>query len=803
MWRLILSALVTVALIIALDSPHQIGQTALPALGKFLSPATGFWQNADRADSKNATLHLPGLTDEVVVVFDDRLVPHIFAQNNRDLYFAQGYVTAMHRLWQMDFSTRAAAGRISEIVGPRALQFDRRQRMLGLPLGAENALRSWQRFPDEFGLLEAYSDGVNAWIEQLSPRDYPLEYKLMGFEPEAWTPYKSALFTKSMAARLCLAEYDMEFTTLLDLLGPEQFAYLYPDFNPAQDPIIPPGTPWEFDPVPVPVAADTSAPGSGIGLRSGSDDEIKLGSNNWAVAGSKTASGRPILCSDPHLGLSLPSVWYEVQLNGPDANTYGVSLPGLPGIIIGFNEHIAWAMTNVGHDVTDWYRITWADAAQEFYMLDGQPVPTGHRIERYLIKGRPDVLDTVRMTLWGPVWEEPPYDGLAMRWLAHDESDGPELAVFTRLNRARDTEEFLAALDVFQTPAQNFAYADRAGNIALRIGGKLPLRSRGHGKFILDGAQSASGWPGFIPPRHNPVVINPERGFVSSANQKSTAEDYPYFYQGGRYFEDYRGRILNEKLAAMQGITVPEMQALQYDSESLKAREFLPHLLRQLPPDLNQEQRQVRDSLVAWDFRYRHTSESPVYWEIWFAVFFDLVWDEFKVLRDSLVIVPPESWRTIDLAIHEPGSSAFDLGSTNEKEEFADIARLSFRNAVDSIAALDQDRRRWGEYRTVTIRHLANIAPLNVVLRNAPGDGDALNATTSGSGPSWRMVVHMTDPVEAWVVYPGGQSGNPGSVHYDEMIQTWVQGDYYQVNFASTPQDVQAGHTYTLQPNGR
>ncbi|MDX1408571.1 MAG: penicillin acylase family protein, partial [Saprospiraceae bacterium] len=335
MWRLILSALLTAGLIILLDTPLPLGQTTLPAIGKFMSPSTGFWRNAERQRHRDITIHLDGIRDQVQIVLDDRLVPHIFAANDRDLYFAQGYVTAMHRLWQMDFSTRAAAGRISEIVGPRALNYDKRQRMLGLPLGAENAITSWQRFPDAFALLEAYTAGVNAYIDQLTPRDYPLEYKLMRFRPEAWSPFKSALFTKSMAARLCLAEWDLEYSTLIKWLGPETFADWYPDYNPSQDPVIPAGTPWEFEPVPVPSGTDTTEAEPRTGMMAQDADEIQWGSNNWAVAGSKTASGSPILCNDPHLGLSLPSVWYEIQLNGPAGNTYGVSLPGLPGIIIG------------------------------------------------------------------------------------------------------------------------------------------------------------------------------------------------------------------------------------------------------------------------------------------------------------------------------------------------------------------------------------------------------------------------------------------------------------------------------------
>ena len=273
--------------------------------------------------------------------------PTSFAANDHDLYYAQGYLTARDRLWQMEFMTRVAAGRISEVVGPKALEYDRFQRRMGLGFGAENSLREMMQNDTTRLVLESYSAGVNAYISQLRPADYPFEYKLLDYAPEPWQPLKCALLLKLMAWDLSGRSDDLRLSNILSKYGPEVTRDLFPDYPFRADPVVPEGTPLDFTPLPVPVAPPLF--GAAVsGLVPSREPDAELGSNNFAVAGSRSASGLPLLANDPHLQLNLPSIWYQIQLSAPGQNVYGVTIPGAPAVIIGFNENVAWGVTNVG-----------------------------------------------------------------------------------------------------------------------------------------------------------------------------------------------------------------------------------------------------------------------------------------------------------------------------------------------------------------------------------------------------------------------------------------------------------------------
>jgi penicillin amidase len=802
MWKFLLCTTLWIALTFALNRPWRLGETTFPPIGKFFSPGSGFWQNAEEKDTtfSNHNISLDGVNGEVQILFDERMVPHIFAQNDLDAYFAQGYVTALHRLWQMDLSSRAAAGELSRILGPRTLEYDKKQRRMGMGFAAENAVKGWEKYPEDMALLFAYADGVNAYIASLDPMDYPIEYKLLNFVPERWTPIRSAYFVKSMATRLCLEEDDLEHTLLLKWLGKERFEALFPERNPNDDPVIPSGTAWNFEPITSP--AKNALPDTSIapnGSKASMRKDYHEGSNNWAVAGARTYSGKPILCNDPHLGLSLPSVWFEIQIVTPMQNVYGVSLPGMPGVIIGFNDHQAWGMTNVGQDVLDWYSIQWTDSTQTEYMLDGEEVTVDYRIENIEVLGGETIIDTVRYTKWGPVQKEGPHEGLAMRWLAHEIPDRREASMFTRLNHTNTYEEFVTVIADFQTPLQNFVFADKQGNIALQVGGKVPLRRDRNGRLVQDGSNSENGWNGSIPSSQNPGVLNPSRGFVSSANQQSTDTTYPYIYHGG--FEDFRGRILNRHLAQLEMGNPKDMMSLQNNTVSLKAEELLPLLLGAVS-GITEDEKQALNILKEWKYEYVPGSAAPILFELWYDAFYKAVWDDFYVMQDSMYIYAPDAWRTILLAQQDPASAEFDIDSTSVKESFQDVARMSFTTAMEMHKVLDEGID-WGNFRETTIRHLANIPSFNHILRAAPGHGDALNATTRTHGPSWRMIVHLTEPIEAYVVYPGGQSGNPGSPFYDSMISTWEKGEYYSAKYLKTPDELQPMQVLNLKPSAK
>jgi penicillin amidase len=773
-------------------------------MGKFMSPFTGFWQHPSSSPGDQTVRIATPNGRPVTIVFDDRLVPHIFAEHSTDAYFAQGYVTAMHRLWQMDLSARATAGRLSEILGKRMLEYDKRQRQLGLAKAAKDAAEKWKENTTIYAHLEAYSDGINAFISTLKDKDLPVEYKLMNFEPEEWTPYRTALFTKSMSAMLGSGEKDAEHGTMLNLLGKELFAEIYPMSNPHSSPVISSDKNWDFEPIALPVDTINEFNIGAVGP-SAPFSEYQYGSNNWAVSGAKTKSGAPILCNDPHLKLNLPSIWYECHLITPDQNCYGVSLPGMPGIIIGFNQDIAWGITNAGHDVMDWYQVDWVDEKKTQYWLDGKKVDVEFQIETYLIAGGEQIIDTIRHTQWGPVAMHGIHKDMAMKWMALESPLSTEAGTFLELNRAKNHKDYLNALDHFVTPAQNIIFASKTGDIAITVSGHLPLRKKGQGVFVQNGNTSNNDWPGIIPLRHNPMEFNPVRNFVSSANQVSTDSTYPYFYHGEPYFEDYRGRWLNRQLSEMDQITAQDMMGMQLDNRSLKAMEILPYLLRSLEEskvknDYSTEEQQIVKKLSEWNYAYEATNETPIYFDLWFRNFYRQTWDEFYAIQDSIPIAWPQSWRTIDLAKNQPSHSFFDLKETEDLESAADITLIAFDKMIQEVQELKaKGIDNWGKQKSTRVRHLANIDQFSRTLFGASGHGDALNAVTSTNGPSWRMIVELSDPIKAWVVYPGGQSGHPGDPHYDDMLNDWEKGKYHEARFVFTPEELKDNHSFTMK----
>src|SRR5688572_26651729 len=328
----VLSLVITIVLIILLSTSFD----SIPPLGKFLSPQHGFWLNAESVNKDfTEDIHLTALKGSASVYFDDRMVPHVFAEHDDDLYFVQGYLHAKFRLWQMEFQTHAAAGRVSEIIGERAINFDREQRRLGMVYGAKNMVKAIEGNEKSRLAVTSYTAGVNAFIENLKESQLPLEYKLLNYKPEKWTSLKTALFIKQMAKTLAGYQYanDLHMSSLRSVFSDNELRLLFPDDNDSLNPIIPEGTVYpapSFVPL-IPPDADSLyfAARDSIALAFLPSRNTGTGSNNWAVSGSKTKSGAPILCNDPHLELSFPSIWYELQIHTPAYNAYGVSFPGI------------------------------------------------------------------------------------------------------------------------------------------------------------------------------------------------------------------------------------------------------------------------------------------------------------------------------------------------------------------------------------------------------------------------------------------------------------------------------------------
>ena len=800
---LIASAIVTIGLVAVLNTQLPIGATKSPRLGYFLSPQHGFWKNAEKVNTNfDASIVAGELKGNVDVYMDDRLVPHIYADHDEDAYFVQGYLHAKFRLWQMDFQTRVASGRLSEIAGADKLSIDRFFRRLGMVYGAEQTEKYINEHnPVMKATVDAYTAGVNAYLKQLAPEDLPFEYKLMNYEPEAWTPKKTYLFLMFMSYDLTgrSATADLQLTNTRDFLGYDLFDKLYTNQQDSLDPIIPKGTAFAKPSiVPVkPAGADIAYlkkqdPNLAAGKVSASPEapDKNNGSNNWAVSGTKTKSGRPILCSDPHLGLNLPSLWYEVQITTPTHSTYGASFPGSPAVIIGFNDSLAWGVTNAGRDVLDYYELKFKDSTQKEYWYNGAWQATTNRQEIIKVKDSADVVENIAMTHWGPAmfdahYQNPQSKGrnLAVKWTGHNASTGVE--TFYKLNRAKNFDDYLYAISLWKCPGQNFVFASKSGDIAIKQQGSFVARWDHQGDFIMPGADSSYDWQGIIPNDENPMIKNPTRGFVSSANQKAVDPSYPYYLGTAGSFPLYRGISVNKRLNTMEQITAADMQHLQTDNYNVFAEVARPALMKFIDPSkLSADAQRMVKEMTNWNL-YNNEHEKGI-------TVFKLVWDsvENAVWGDELAGSPipltkPEAYVLLDQMNKDTNFSVADDIRTKDKvETLKEQVNLGVENATKKLLELEQQGKlEWAAFKATRVSHLTKIPALSRLDLPIGGGVNIVNATSEAHGPSWRMVVHLTDEIEAYGLYPGGQSGNPGSPYYDSFVDYWAAGKYYRLLF--------------------
>ncbi|MCW3091254.1 MAG: Acyl-homoserine-lactone acylase [Ferruginibacter sp.] len=781
---LIISTAITTALVVTLNT-----NILLPApLGKLLSPQHGIWQNAENKNTNfSADLTFPTLRGKVEVYLDERLVPHVFAEDENDVYFVQGYLHAKFRLWQMELQTLSAAGRASEVVGKIALTHDREFRRLGMVYAAEASLKEMEADPVTKSLCDAYTAGVNAYIATLTESSLPLEYKLLGYRPENWTNLKSSIFLKYMSQNLASGEEDFEMTNAKSFFSKEDFTKLFPLQQDSLDPIIPRGTVYSKPSIPLTVPSDVDSVyfnNKAMAVTQEEKPDKDNGSNNWAVSGYKTKSGAPILCNDPHLGLNLPSLWFEMQLSTPTHNVYGVSFPGAPGIIIGYNDSCAWGVTNGGRDVRDYYEIKFKDDTRQEYWFDSAWQKTEFRYETIKVKDSATYQDTVAYTIFGPVMYDKTFSGnrtsngryFAVRWKAHDPSN--ELKAFIQLDHARNYQDYLAALKHMKTPGQNFAFASKTGEIAMRTQGEWPAKWKGQGDFIMPGTDRRYMWQGMIPFNETPFQYNPERNFVSSANQSPADSAYPYYL--GRGFPIFRGITINRKLQAMTNITPQDMMALQTNNYNVFAEMAMPLFLKNIKENnLNEVEKKYFNLLKSWDYNNAPDSKgATVFWVLWDNFSHAVYDDEYK--NAPKVIMRPYERDLLQGILSDSAYKFLDNIETTQKESLRDDVTLALKNSITALEKADKaERLEWAKYKATRVSHLLRLSPFSSSILPIGGGLHCINAAKTDHGPSWRMVVSLTSHTTAYGVYPGGQSGNPGSRFYDNFINKWAVGEYY------------------------
>ncbi len=809
------------------------GTGSVPPLSLLLDPVDGLYHSARIAEAPaEQTLTLDALDAPVTVIRDDRYVPHIFAESDKDAITALGYLVAQDRLFQMDFVPRVAAGKLSEAFGKRSVEADRFLRSTGMDWGArKNVERIRREGGIELDLINGYAAGVKAHMKTLSPEDLPFEFRLLGYEPEPYSAIQAMRVLQYMAYDLTYGSDSERYGALRAKLDSADYATLYPK-EPAglYVPIIPPSemgsdTPARSDVSDAGIGAPTAQgtrDGSGpihagaAAILSARADMRRIlrgtlaegyipgkGSNSWAVHGSRSETGAPMVSNDMHLGLSLPPIWYEAHLVTPNMNVRGLTVPGAPGFVQGFSQDIGWGFTNTGADQIDHYAMDVRDD-RSAYRFDGEWRTLESVVDTIRVKDGDPVVDTLYYSHWGPVHfaDEETTDesapgrdavtAVAEQWVAHKHST--TLKALWGMAHADSLESFEAALQNWDTPMQNIVYAGRDGHIAIRSTGHLPVRRAGHGRGLLDGTTTEGEWTGRIAFDELPYSRDPEQGYLFSANQKPTNDAYPY-YMNHDWRDGWRSIRLDSLLSRKDPHSVDDLKTYQADVDVQQRDAFLPLMLQ--AGNVSPEAREVRNMLIEWDGVASLDRPEPLAMDIFLYEIRRLMWDEDVFAGENL----PEDAVLIRLAQTEPRSPWFDIQDTDPAETAAELARRALVNTADTLYARHGDAPsgwRWGDHHTVIFRHLTQSSSLKPLWRG-PMPYPGFDATVSPArgrqathSASQRLVVDFSgETTRAYGVVPGGQSGNPlHPSHYDDQLDAYVNFELYDLHLPRTPSEI-------------
>jgi len=807
----------------------------IPPIAPLLDPAHGAWSAAAQVHHpRRETLTLRGLRAPVDVRIDSRDVPHIFATNEPDVYRALGYLTARDRLFQLELQSRAAAGRLTELLGSRTLDLDREMRRLGLPRAAERKLAGMDTMSAEWKAIVAYGQGINDYIDGLTPADLPIEYHLLGARPSRWEPINSVHLLNRMGWTLASDAPELARLRAAATIGEAAAKALFPVASPIEEPIQPSGQ-WgpqfRITSIPPPATGDsaTRAMVAALPTARNGDEEQFQASNNWAVAPWRTKDKHALLAGDPHLTLTLPSIWYEAHLVVPGRlDVYGVTLPGAPVVVIGFNRDVAWTFTNTNADVMDFYRETVDDAGHPTkYLLDRAWHPLEERIEKYRDpSGHVIHVDTIYFSHRGPLTHpfspgrdqkvgtlqtprQPPTNWMSMRWTVLESSS--ELHAFLTGMHARSANEFQQAMGAsFFAPAQNMLSADRGGHIALRSTGHFPIRpNHGDGLTIRDGASSASDWTGYWPVDRYPQAFDPPQGYVASANQEPLSPERSFAYLGAESsFIPWRAMRINTLLRDNRAVTMDDMRKYQTDPGSARADLFVPYFLNAARRSNDTALVHAAALLARWDRKYTKGNERAVLFEAAMRRLVDLTWDEL-LSPDGRTRAATPSTAMLYALLQQPSNRWWDDRRTPDVEDRDALLRRSLGDAYADVmhehGAPERPAWRWGEVQQMNIYHLLRIPAFSILGIPMQGGPSTLSPLSGDGthGASWRMVVELGPNVRGWATYPGGQSGNPVSPRYRDHMELWERGGLDPLLFPTTVQALpprQTSAAITLVP---
>ncbi len=766
---------------------------ALPVLA---GAGTGAWLAWRAFPTISGRLAVPGLGAPVEVIRDRWGIPHLYATSAHDLFFAQGYVHAQDRLWQMDFNRRVPSGRLSELFGEVTLSSDRFLRTVGMHRAAEDEQAHLD--PESAQTLDAYAAGVNAWIARSGSR-LPIEFALLRYRPEPWTPTDSLAFGKLLAWILGGNwRYQLLRAHLIARFGVEGMRVLVPPYATNAPVIIPAGTrtsDWQQ----TALLRLLDQPGLSSGI----------GSNNWVLSGSRTATGRPLLANDPHLEAQMPSIWYEMHLVGGPYDVTGVALPGVPGVVIGHNAHVAWGVTNAPTDVQDLFIERFHPTDPTRYLYRGRWEPAKIVREAIRVRGRPDVLETVRITRHGPIINDV-VEGLdtflALRWTALE--PGTVSASVLRLDRARTWDEFRAALRLWTVPAQNFVYADRRGNIGYQLPGRIPIRANGDGMVPVPGWTGEYEWVGEIPFERLPSSFNPPRGAIVTANNRIVPDRYAY-QLSQEWDPGFRARRIETLLAPLHRASIEDMEAIQMDLVSLPGRETV-RALHDIHITGDPEAGLLQD-LRTWDGVLRADSRPAAIYEAFRLALLPLVFKD--VLGDDLYkryLERGEAWQVALLGLlRDPSSRWWGPGGRDT------VVAQALREARDLLTRrLGPDRSNWtwGRLHAMRFVHpLGRIGALSWFFNAVapPTGGDLFTVNNGGFSPqafsqiivaSYRQIIDLSDWDRSIAINTTGQSGLPLHRHYRDFVSRWATGGYHPMLFSRPRIQQEAEGTLALTP---
>lgn len=789
----------------------------------------GYWFITKSHPQINGTLRVPGLQAPVEIVRDSMGVPHIYAHNADDLFFAQGYVHAQDRLWQMDYNRRIGHATLSDVLGPAAIEYDRFLRTIGLARAARAdyaVLSAEDRRP-----LEAYARGVNAFIE-MNRNNLPIEFTLLGYTPAPWEPVDTIVWGKVMGYQLSgQYEGDLFRHIASQKIGEAKLKELLPPY-PAEGPFVVPPEAREYK------SARANDEGQIANVQLGRVDwdalarvhallamhDPGIGSNNWVLGGKKTTTGKAILANDPHLSIQIPSIWYAnglhciVKTNACPYNVVGFSFPAAPGVVIGHNDRIAWGVTTPYADVADLYIEKINPNNPNQYEYQGKWLDFEIVEEPIKVKGVVSETLKIKISRHGPIIT-PLLPGvtqpLAFQWTGLRERSRLFAAVL-QINRAQNWDEFRAALKLWDVPSQNFVYADVDGNIGYQLPGNIPIRAKGNGMLPMEGWSGEYEWTGYIPFDELPSVFNPPTNFMASANNCIVPSTYKYWLQYD-CAAPFRQQRIFDLIKAKDKLSIEDVEAIQRDTYSLPEARLKTYLAALTPNGLLQAR--ALEYVKAWD---GYLTMDSVGATITAATLQRAVRNIFGDQLDADLAKAyyrrsDYHQRVLLTLLEQPNNAWWDDVTTQEKKETRDdILQKSLAEAVEILSknyGNSPAEWKWGRLHTATFSHtLGSVQPLNVLFNVGPLPAPGGEATVMRMGfradipfpitsvASMRMIVDVGNWTNSRYIHTTGQSGQPLHKHYSDMVLLWRDGAYVPMLFDRATIDARREGTLILVP---